>query len=173
KSPRFSEGYARSIGQRFTNNLFGESLTFTNETGKETSEIFQIIGGHSASQSAKRQLFGIGTELIERANRLAKAPFDFPVIGPILSKLPFKFNVRSAGGLETLARLTGKLGLIGGAALIGYKTADYAVRNTDLLNNTIFDKGITAGIANIWAKGNLARAKFGELTGWTDYGREQ
>lgn len=173
KSPRFSEAYARSLGERFTNNLFGESLAFGNSVGKETSEIFQFIGGHSRGQSVKRQLFGIGTELIERANRLAKAPFEFPVIGPILSKLPFKFNVKSAGGLETLARLTGKLGLLGGAAVLGYKTADYAVRNTDFLNNTIFDKGITAGLATIWAKGNLAYDKFGEATGYTNYGKAQ
>ncbi len=173
KSPRFSEGYARSLGQRFTNNLFGESLSFTDSVGKETSEVFQFIGGKSRAQGVKRQLFGIGTELIERVNRLAKAPFEFPVIGPILSRLPFKFNVRSAGGLETLARLTGKLGLIGSAAVLGYQTADYAVRNTDLLNNTIFDKGITTGIANIWANANLAKAKFGDSTGWTEYSKEQ
>lgn len=173
KSPRFSEAYARSLGHNFSNNLFGESLPFFNAAGKETSEIFQFIGGATKGQSFKRQLFGIGTELIERVNRLAKAPFEFPVIGPILSKLPFSFNVKSAGGLETLARLTGKLGLLGATAVAGYKYADYAIRNTDLLNNTIFDKGITTGLATIWAKANVAKAKFGELTGWTDYGKRQ
>lgn len=173
RSPRFSEAYARSLGLNFSNNLFGESLPFVNSAGKETSEIFQFIGGGSRSESFKRQMYGIGTELIQRVNRLAKAPFEFPVVGTILSKLPFKFNVKSAGGIETLARLTGKLGLLGGAAALGYKYADYAVRNTDLLNNTIFDKGITAGLATIWAQGNVAKAKFGEVTGWTDYGKEQ
>jgi hypothetical protein len=174
KSAHFSTSYARSLGvKNISEKLFSESLPFTNAAGQEVSEISQIIGHNNRLGHVARQLGGYGTELVERANRLAKS--DLPFIGKYLRKALGKngFGVESGSGFETLARLTGKLGILGGAAVLGYQTADWAVRNTDALNNTAFDKGITAGIATGWAKLNLSYAKIGDLTGWTQRSKNQ
>lgn len=175
KSHHFSSAYARSLGVKVHNKLFGESLSFMDHTGNEVSEIFQFAGGHSKGQHIARELFGWGTEFVERANRLARAPSGFPVIGPILKKVfgRHTLGVESRGGLETLARLTGKLGLIGGSAILGYETADWAVRKAKIFNNTIFDQGISAGLGQIWAKTNLAYSGFGDATGWTQSKKHQ
>ncbi len=184
KSPHFSAAYARSAGVDLGNRtrLFHEVLPFTNAAGQVSEEAFQFIGGHTRAEAFKRQAYGIGTEFIERANRLANAQFELPVIEKLAASFKRKvglspdsllLGVKSGGGLETLGRLTGKLGLLGGAAYLGYQYADYAVRNIDLFNHTAFDKGLTTGFANMWTNANLAYAKFGDTTGWTESAKNQ
>ncbi len=159
-SHHLSTANARSLGASVTGETFAERLKFTNSAGKEVEEAFQFVGGHTKTQSILRQLGGIGTEAVERANRLAR------MMSP-------KLAVKSGSGLQTLGRMIGKWGVLGGAAILGYQTLDWKVRNTDALNDSIFDKGITAAGANLWAKANLLHASFGETTGWTDYAKKQ
>ncbi len=174
KSPRFSTGYARSLGQelRGASNLFEETLKFNNAAGKEVSEVFQFIGGKTRTESIKRFWGGIGTELVERVNRLSASPFDFPLVGPLLSKLP-RLDVPSGKAIPTLARMIGKLGIVAGVGYMGYQQLDYGVRNSSIFDNTNFDQGITAGAANMWASANIAYAQFGEATGLSAYARRQ
>jgi hypothetical protein len=175
KSHHFSTSYARSLGEKISGHAFSEALPFLDHTGNEVREIFQIIGGKTKGEHLKRQLFGYGTELVERVNRLARQSNDLPLVGR-LTKAVFGragMGVRSGSGLSTFARLTGKLGLLGGAAVLGYETADWAVRRSSIFDHTIFNQGITAGAATIWAKLNLGYAKIGDITGWRKSAEEQ
>lgn len=165
KSAHFSTAIARSLGTAVNDKVFTKPIEFTLGDGKTiANEVFQFTGGHDRLQHWQRQVYGYGTELIERANRLARAPIDFPVVGPVIEKIFGRryLGVKSGAGLETLARLTGKLGLLGGASYLGFKTLDWATHHS-----------ITRGAATAWAKFNLGYAKIGDITGWHQSREEQ
>lgn len=130
---------------------------------------FWFGGGQTRRQAIGRFLGGWGTALVERMNQLARAPFEIEPFASIFKKLPIRLGVRPGTGLQTLARLTGKLG-IGGALLYGsYSYLDWAARKSEALDETPFSEGITAAIAKAWTESQLAIARAGEAVGAQDY----
>lgn len=130
--------------------------------------------GEGKSKAVLNQVRMIASESIERANRLADAPFGAEPFTTGLAGFQkfwedkfstrFTLAVRPGTVTQLLGRMGMKWGIGGTAAYLGYQTADWAVRNTPLLNPTIFDQGITAGIATIGTKLNLAAATIADLT---------
>lgn len=132
------------------------------------TESIHFFGGKTKTSSAFSQLRAIAGESIERANRLAAAPFGAEPFTTGLKGIEefwersfgtkFTLAVRSGSATQTLGRMAIKWGGLGTAAYLGYQTADWATRNTDILNSTVFDKGITAGIATLGVKTNRLAA---------------
>src|SRR5690606_28847789 len=106
-----------------------------------------------------------GTELVSRFNRLLEAPFEMQpfktVFGGaqnVLERLTNKrieLAVKYGSGSEMLGRLALKYGVAAGALGIGYKSLDYLFRQSEYLNDTFLDEGLTAGLASIWTKANI------------------
>lgn len=169
-SPRLPEAYMRSLGVRIPQNVLDASTGLLNQ-----SEGVLPIGGQSMLSHIGRQVGAIGTEGVSRFNRLLRYATSggerLPLVGGMIGRL--KFNVDEGPGLKMFGKLVGKYGLIAPAMYLGYQTIDYHVRNMDILNDTILDQGVTAGVANIWAKGHMALAQAAETTGLYQYGREQ
>lgn len=140
----------------------------TTVNSKLTENIY-FTGGPTKSRAAFNQAYSLlGEWTVERVNRLAHEPLGIEPFTTGFSRLQELGNkylgftptlaVKSGTPLQTLGRQATKWGLGTTAAVLGYQTVDWAVRNTDLLNNTIFDKGVTAGIASIGIKANLLTA---------------
>lgn len=177
--PVLQEARARSlIGGPLsgTEIAFKAKIPYINEELLEVMEPHTIIGGHTRAQAAKRGLFGYGTALAERMNQLAKSPAELPIISGLfkgIRRIPgfskFHLDVVPSSGLKTLGKITAKLGLVGTAAYIGYQELDYLTRKSSLFEGTLFDEGITAGLATVWTRGQLKLSKAAELLGAHDY----
>jgi hypothetical protein len=169
-SPKIGSGYARSRG-----------LPHGIRIGEEIQQ--QIIGGHNIFQHWWRQATGLGTTYVTRFNDLLKAPFELEpfktVFGTAQTKLGdltekfgrrriIQLAVPEGSGMQMMGRLTMKYGLALGAVALGYQTLDYMTREADLLDDTAFDQGITAGVATVGVKSNLAISRFAEVTGLHD-----
>lgn len=142
----------------------------------------QIIGGRNLGQHAWRQASMVGTELVSRFNRLLEQPFEmqpfktvFGVLEPLIKNRfnPYGFAVKQGTGLQMLGRLTGKYGLGLGALALGYQTVDWAMRQSDFLDDTAFDQGLTAGLGTIGVKANLLASRIAEFTGGHAYREAQ
>jgi hypothetical protein len=146
-------------------------------------EAIQIIGGKNRAQAAYRYAAAIGTEQVSRFNRLLNAQSDLPLLKKPLEKLgqtwqkafgsKFKLGVEESGGLRMFGKLGLKYGLGLTGLMVGYQTFDWAVRETDALNGTIFDEGLTVAGATAGIKGNLAISRLSEKLGLQDYREKQ
>lgn len=138
----------------------------------------QIIGGRNIFQHIGRQATGWGTTLVGRFNQLLELPFEiepfrtaFSKVRPYLGK--YGLGVKPGTGLQMMGRLAGKYGLGLGALYMGYQTVDYAMRNADLLEGTLFEEGLTTGIASLGVRGNLLLSQAAESTGLHKYREAQ
>jgi hypothetical protein len=151
---RLQEAYARSLidgplpgAQR----IFAHRVSYLDKAASLHQEVHMIIGGQSKRQAAQRHLFGYGTSLVERINQLARSPAELPIISDIVKHVPFmgELGVKSSSGLKTLGKITGKLGILGGAAYIGYQQLDWMTRDSKLTRGTVFQEGISVGIGTL------------------------
>jgi len=146
--------------------------------------VTQIIGGRTRREYAQRWLGAFGTEMMGRFNRLLEAPAGFPIVENIfdttqkLAKKIFKvehigFGVRSGTGGQMLGRFMGKYGVALPLAYMGYKTLDWMMDKSTLTKGTIFEEGLSVGIATAGVKANLALSHLAEWTGGHWYREKQ
>ena len=143
----------------------------------------QIVGAQSKIGLAANWAQAYSTEWVGRFNRLLRAPVDFPVIENVFSgiqkavkKLPGRpelFAVKDGTGGQMMARLLGKYGLIVPTAYMGYKTLDWMVQGSNTAKGTIFEEGITTGIASMGVKAHIAASSIAEATGLHAYREKQ
>lgn len=148
------------------------AIPFEDAAGKLQSEVWMTTGGQSQAQNIWRKAAGHGSAAVERFNQLARSPADIEPAATIKRKTflnRIELGVVPSTGLKTLAKFTAKLGVLGTAAWLGYQETDHLVRNTSLLDNTIFDQGITAAIGTGIVKTSMALSKIAEFTGGHDY----
>ncbi len=141
--------------------------------GQDFSEGIYFTGASTRGKEFTNQVRALTSEWVERANRLADAPFGMEPFTTGLRGVQewwernlgtrFTLAVRSGTATETLGRMAWKWGGLGTAAFLGYQTADWAVRNTDLLNNTILGEGITAGVATLGVRANLMASRMADF----------
>lgn len=169
---RFQEAYARSLAGGPLSNIektFSQQIKFMNAAGKTQEEAFMFTGGRSRIHAAHRFISGYGTSLVERINQLARAPFELPGISGILKRTPIinklKFGVVPSSGLKTLAKITGKLGVLGTATYMAYQELDYMTRESSILDETILSEGITTGLATLWTRAQTAISRGAEVLG--------
>jgi hypothetical protein len=177
---RFQEAYMRSLlggPLPLAEEIATTPVAFRAAGGEMAREPFMFVGGRGRLQSAWRYLAGYGTSLAERINQLARAPFELPVISGIMRRIPavnrLRLSVTPSSGLKTVAKITAKLGLLGYGAYLGYQELDYQARQAEWLDNTIFAEGLTAGLASVWTRGNLAVSQLAEWTGLHRYREAQ
>ena len=132
----------------------------------------QIIGGQSPWQSAYRRIGAIGTEQVERFNRLLNTPFENEFLKKTVGKY-VNFGVKQSGGLRMLGSLGAKYGLALTALGIGYQSLDYAFRNSSLTDGTIFEEGITVAGATVGVKANLMASRVADAFGLHSYREKQ
>ena len=179
----FQEGVARSVAGGNLEDLSASlklKVPFGGPEGEELEDVISFIGGKNKLQTTKRMVSGWGTSAIERLNKLAKQPAELPIISNLYSKInkipgfsKFSLGVESSSGLKTLAKLTGKLGLLGGGLYLGYKELDYRVRKSGLFENTMFDEGITAAAASVWTRGQIKISEAAAATGLHSFRERQ
>ena len=179
-SPKFQEGYLRSLYNgpvKDISSILDTPIKFSDSAGKQLSERFIFTGGKSKTHALYRGLSGYTTSLIERMNSLARTPFELEPLASIIKNTPLinkiRLDVIPSSGLKTFAKMTGKLGLIGGAVSLAYQQLDYYARKSSVLDNTLFDEGITAGLASIYTKGTIANSKIADAFGLHSYRERQ
>lgn len=175
-SGKFQEGYVRSLmGGESAKFLKAEPLSYINQTGAISSDFGLLTGGQTRTEATGRFLSGYGTHLVDRINALAKNPSELPIIKNILNPVLKRVNlgVTSSTGIKTLAKLSGKFALLGGLGYLGYRELDYYARESSLLDNTILGEGITAGIATLGIRTNLALTRASEAIGLQAYREKQ
>lgn len=168
---QFGLGYAASTGQTL----------YKSDIPVEDDLIKLIIGGQNRFQSFGRQATGLGTTYVGRFNELLRQPFElepfrtvFGKVEPLLKKIsPYGFAVKPGTGLEMMGRFAFKYGLGLGAAYMGYQTVDYMLRQSEMLDDTLLEEGLTAGIATLGIRANLALSKAAEMTGLHTYREAQ
>lgn len=185
-SSRIGESYARSLGVhgKDMHSFFGSINPAEGIINPELhGRAAQIIGGHSFTQAAGRFMGGLGTEMVERFNRLLDMPIESYPLSDVFGALQkgmqsrfgkkLYFGVAKGGGAAMLGKLALKYGPALSAVTLGYKTLDYTMRNASILNKTAFDEGLTAGLASVVVHSNLAASKFAEVTGLHAYREKQ
>jgi len=175
--PRISRHY----GNAYANSLGVSSHDIVTKIDDIMSA--QIIGGENIFQHTWRQATAWGTEGVARFNRLLDLPFEQEPFATLFTKaqqfsqeklgLSLKLSVQHGSGLQMLGRLSVKYGLGLAALGLGYESIDYAMRNTDLFNSTIFDEGLTAAIGTAAVNTNLALSKAANLVGLHTYREKQ
>jgi len=123
----------------------------------------QIIGGRTLQEHWGRRLGALGMEQMQRFNRLLRY---LPFVGRRLA-------VQETTGLGMLGRFTAKFGLGLGALTLGYETLDWAARRSDLLEGTLFEHGLTYGLATIPVAAHIKAAELAEATGLQEFARGQ
>lgn len=170
-TPNLAAAYSRATGFKgipdvVDSNKLVMPIEYSTAGGQVRKESFYFTGGSTKSKAILNQAHGILTEWVQRANRLAESPFEMEPFATGIGKLrkatqKFLFGldptlaVKSGAALPTLGRMVWKWGILGTGAYLGYQTADWAVREADVLDNTPFAEGITAGIATAGIKANL------------------
>lgn len=132
----------------------------------------QIIGGKTRAQSLYRRFGAIGTEQVERFNRLLRTPFESDFLKRTIGK-HLDLGVKQTGGLRMLGRLGAKYGLALGGVALGYQSLDYLLDNSDLTKGTIFEEGLTTGIATIGVNANLTASRVADVFGLHSYREKQ
>jgi hypothetical protein len=176
KSARFTEGYYRALNLEVPKGMFEQAVQYTTETGQAAEEVGWFIGGRTRSEHLWRQTRGVATELVERMNRLARAPIEnepFATIFRKFQKFGLAADVVPGSEWKTMGRLIGKLGFVGAGAYLGYQWIDWKARESTILDKTIFEEGVTAAGATTWAKTNLALHNISDKLGITEYGARQ
>jgi hypothetical protein len=140
--------------------------------GAAREEVFYFTGGPTRIKAAWNQGHALLTEWVQRANRLAESPFEMEPFATGTGKIRHGIRnligidptlaVKSGAALPTLGRMAAKWGFVGTGVFLGYQTADWAAREAEILDNTPFAEGITAGIATVGVKGNLAAAQLAD-----------
>ena len=143
----------------------------------------QIMGGRNLAEHGWRQASMVGTELVSRFNRLLDVPFEMQPFASIFGKSQellrntigrqIKFSVKEGSGLQMLGRLSMKYGLGLGAIMMGYQTADWMLRQSELFDDTAFDQGLSAGLGTLAVKTNLLASNIAEMTGAHAYREAQ
>lgn len=183
---RIGAARARMLGvsnrglQHFLASIEPTPGVFNPQLGGEAA---QIIGGKNLLQSTYRLLGAQGTELVERFNRLLNFPIENQplksIFGGIQETLKSNFGVRlsfgveKTGGLRMLGKLSAKYGIALGGTVLGYQTADWLVRNSESLDNTVFSEGLTVGLATMGVKGWTGLSRLAEATGLHSYREKQ
>lgn len=143
----------------------GIPIEYRSAAGKLQEEVFTFTGAETKSRAAFNQGHALATEWIERANRLAESPFEMEPFATATGKLrsgfqkltgtPLTLAVKSGAALPTLGRMAKNWGVLGTGLFLGYQTADWAVREAEILDNTPLAEGITAGVATVGIKASL------------------
>ncbi len=128
----------------------------------------QIIGGQTRAQAAYRRLGGIGTEMVERFNRLLKTPFENQFLKKHVGKY-LDLGVKQSGGLRMLGKLGAKYGPALGGVILGYQSLDYMFDKSSLFEGTLFEEGLTTGLATVGVRGSLRASTVAEKLGLHDY----
>ena len=138
-----------------------------------------IIGGRHLPQHLWRQATGWGTEWVSRFNRLLEAPFEMQPFRTVFGKAQaglkkvtgreLAFAVKEGPDLRMLGKLSLKYGAAAAAIGLGYQTLDWMARRSELLDETAFAEGITAGIGTLGVQAQLAAAEIAEKTGLQRY----
>lgn len=173
-SQHFGRGYAYTVGA--SGKGFSELLEGVD--GKLGTQR-QIIGAQTRAGYIGRQVGAWATEGVSRFNRLLAAPFEMEpfrtVFGGAQNLLKkatgykLQFAVAEGTASQMLGRLAFKYGVGAGAIAMGYKTIDYLMRDSSLLEGTAFDEGLTAGLATGVVEANMMASKIAETTGLQDY----
>lgn len=164
-SPYYAAAYSRALGFKgLPNTELPAHFQFKLPLAEGFTESIYFTGAKTPGRAVLTQLQAMAGESIERANRLAAAPFGVEPFSTGLKGVErfwernfgttFTLAVKSGSATETLGRMAMKWGGVGTAAFLAYQTADWATRNATMMDNTIFDKGITAGIATLGVKAN-------------------
>lgn len=132
----------------------------------------QIIGGQTRGEAAYRMAAAFGTEQVGRFNRLLGTPFENEFLKKTLGRA-LKFDVGQTGGLRMLGKLGMKYGPALGGIALGYQSLDYLMKRSSLLDGTIFEEGLTTGIATMGIKSNLALSRVADMTGMHAYREKQ
>lgn len=172
-SSNLLEAAARNVEAKVVPNMFSLKIPFG---PGEAAETFSFVGGQTRAELAGRIGGAYATELMERVNRLFRAPAEMEPLRSLWEKGPGKFvqlGVKPGKHYEVFGRMLLKYGWGLPAGIAAYKYLDYQVRDAGLLNWSIFDEGITAGLATMWTKANLAYHHVADTLGWQSYGRWQ
>jgi hypothetical protein len=147
------------------------------ELEKGTGYAAQIIGGRTPWQHWGRRFGALGMEQMQRFNRLLRMTTDLPRkipgVGRFIPDIGKHLAVRETTGLGMLARFTGKFGLGLGALALGYETLDWAARRSELLEGSLFEHGLTYGLASIPVAAHVRAAELAEATGLQEFARKQ
>jgi len=183
----YGSAYTRSAGIQLRPDLYG----LTREDARLFGDIIQtgegefhrqIIGGQSRLRHIGRQLGGWGTWGVSRFNRLLEMPFETPPfstvfgkIEPYLKKIAGKrlLAVEYSGGLEMLGRLSAKYGIGAAGIALGYKTIDYQLRQSEILEGTTLGTGITGTLGTGLVQANLLASRTADLFGLHGYREAQ
>ncbi len=132
----------------------------------------QIIGGQTRASALYRRTGAIGTEMVERFNRLLKTPFENEFLKQTVGK-HLDLGVKPTGGLRMLGKFGAKYGLALGAVAIGYQSLDYAMDGSSITKGTMFEEGLITGIATAGVKANLAASGVADFFGLHAYREKQ
>lgn len=171
-TPNLASGYSRGAGfsklahVRDSKKLGGK-IAFSNAAGDAAEEIFYFTGGATKKQAVGNQAHAFLTDAIQRANRLADAPFEIEPFASMTSKLKgalgdTTLSSKSGTALQTLGHMSLKWGIGGTAAYLGYKTIDSALRDTSVLDNTILAEGSTAAVASVGVGASKMASSFAD-----------
>lgn len=175
--------YARVLNYKPTRGLPLEQ--FFSSLGKKGASFREmgppIVGGNPIQITGAQTLLGfhyrnaaaIGTEAVERFNRLLRSPVEMALLAPIFSKAGGLLGVQKTGGLRMLGRLGFKYGLGLTAATLGYETLDYFTQKNKALDHSIFDEGLTVGLATVGVKAHIAAAQAVDTLGLHKYREKQ
>jgi len=148
----------------------------------------QIIGARSRADFVWKSARAWGGEFIDRFNRLLEAPFSMEPFETVFggfqkfvkrktAELGFKggdgYTLQLAVGRGTGLRMLGSLGLKYGAivpaAAMGYKTLDWLAKESETLDDTIFEEGLTYAGATVAVKANLLASQVAYGLGLNKY----
>lgn len=134
----------------------------------------QIIGGRTRGEFLNRWVSTWGTTLVGRFNRLLEMPFEYPPFKQATSIFPKGFlAVKPGTGGQMLGRLALKYGLGAPALFMGYQTADWALRESEIAEGTAFGEGLTVGLATMGVKANVLASEVASATGLQAYREAQ
>ncbi len=177
-NPALQEGYVRSLAKDGVKGLrlaLTTKVPYLDERGAMQAEMFLPIGGHTRFEASKRFLFGLGTSWVERFNKLLRSPGELFPENKATRALGKLLSVESSSGLRTLGKLSFKFGVAAPLLYAGYDLADWLVRKSPFLDNTIFSEGITGAGITLWQKGQMGLSTLAEYTGghaWREYQEE-
>jgi len=188
---RLGAMWARIVGVRDTGDL-ARWFSATHPDPRDPSIVNKLVGGmpvqitgaRSRSQFVARTARAWGGEFVDRFNRLLEAPFSMEPFATVFGGFQ-RFVQRTTGALgikggegvtlqlgvsrgtggQMLGRLSWKYGLIVPAIAMGYKTLDWMTRESTLLDDTLFEEGITYAGATVAAKAQLVASEAAHAVG--------
>lgn len=176
-NPYLAAAYSRSLGFRGLPNTDSPNslrMALPILEGVDAEQSVYFAGAATRKQAIANQAKAFITEsAFERVNRLADAPFGVEPFSTGLGRVrrlwegtigtKFTLAVRSGSAPQMLGRMATKWGAISTVATLGYLAADKFTRDAGVLDSTMFREGITAGVAGLGIKANLAAAKMADM----------